>query len=196
MQVLFFTLLGIAITNHAADRRHQAQLAHDQEAKARDRDLVLRKEIYLAASEAIQAGLNAISNFCNLEMPLGQVARDYVDKSPALAKIHVVATVPTAKAMASLNDYIGSSLLELTLVRAPCESVRVDLDLLKSQLSDIQKSVDRWLEEMRQSNLVAAADEHRRNIVKRNFDFDQKRFQETAAKQRQAYKDLGKSTSI
>ena len=65
----FFSLGGVALTNRATDRRQRKQLAHDREVKDRDRELSLRKDVYLAAAEAISAGFMSVSRFPNLDVP-------------------------------------------------------------------------------------------------------------------------------
>lgn len=83
----FFSLGGVFLTNRSNDRRLRAQLAHDREIRSRERELSLRKDIYMSAAEAISAGLNAIARFSDLEVPHNQVAAFYLEKSSSIAKI-------------------------------------------------------------------------------------------------------------
>src|SRR5271170_4533194 len=78
----FFSLGGVALTNRANDKRLRVQLAHDRELKNRDRALAVRKDVYLAATEAIQAGFMSVYKFANLEIPLEKVAEEYLEKAP------------------------------------------------------------------------------------------------------------------
>ena len=54
------------MTNRASDRRLRAQLDHDRELKARERELSLRNDVYLAAAEAVSAGFYAVARFADL----------------------------------------------------------------------------------------------------------------------------------
>lgn len=87
----------MALTNHANDRRLKRQLDHDRDMRSRERELSLRKDIYLAAAEAISAGLIAIGRFANLDIPHEKLTEAYLDKSPSIAKVHVIAKEQTAK---------------------------------------------------------------------------------------------------
>ena len=87
----FFSLSGVALTNRANDRRLHAQLAHDRQIKDRERELTLRKDVYLAAAEAISAGLMTVGRFADLEIPHDKLTEIYLEKSPAIAKVHVIA---------------------------------------------------------------------------------------------------------
>ncbi|MGH7146517.1 MAG: hypothetical protein ACREIJ_01260 [Nitrospiraceae bacterium] len=64
-----FTLGGILLTNHFHDRRLQTQLAHDRNLKNREREMSLRKDLYLAATKAASAGLIAVGRYANFEIP-------------------------------------------------------------------------------------------------------------------------------
>lgn len=86
-----FALSGVILTNRAHDRRLRVQLDHDKAMKNRDREMGLRKEVYLAALEALSAGLTAITRHNDLAIDHDKLLEDYVGKSPVLGKIHVVA---------------------------------------------------------------------------------------------------------
>ena len=87
----FFSLGGVIITNRANDRRLTAQLNHDREVRGKERDLTLRKEIYLGAVEGLQAGVEMIAGFSNLEIPYVKLSEGYQERAPAVAKVHVIA---------------------------------------------------------------------------------------------------------
>ena len=55
----FFTLVGIKLTNRANNQRLQAQLSHERELQKKERELSLRREVYLTAVEAMSAGIVA-----------------------------------------------------------------------------------------------------------------------------------------
>lgn len=82
----FFTITGIALTNRASDKRLSLQFDHEQKQKKVDREMMLRKEVYLATAEAIAAGANAVSSFANFDIPNDQITALYIEKAPALAK--------------------------------------------------------------------------------------------------------------
>ncbi len=81
----FFSIAGVAITNRASDRRLRAQLEHERESKTKDREMALRKEVFLSAAEAVSAGMNSIGQFTNFDISNDQVTQPYVEKAPAMA---------------------------------------------------------------------------------------------------------------
>ena len=59
----FFSIFGVWLTNRSSDRRLLRQLNYDREAKAKERELTLKKDVYLSAAEAISAGISVLE-FC------------------------------------------------------------------------------------------------------------------------------------
>jgi hypothetical protein len=76
------SLSGVALTNRASDRRLRAQFEHERILKAKEREMAFRKEVFLAAAEAVAAGINAIGRFANLELQNEQITNVYIEKSP------------------------------------------------------------------------------------------------------------------
>ena len=78
----FLSLGGVVVSNRANDRRLCQQLAHDRELKNRERELSLRKDIYLSAAEAIATGINSLGSFANLDISNDKLTAAYIEKSP------------------------------------------------------------------------------------------------------------------
>lgn len=181
----FFSLGGVVLTNRANDRRLQAQLTHDRELRNRDRELALRKDVYLAAAEAISAGFISVSKFSNLELPHDKVTDGYVDKAPAIAKVHVIANEETARAVVSVVGELAATFLRLFARRVPLMAQKQQLAILDEQIGGFGKERDRMVELMKQYNLDGAADDRRWGVIQGTFEFEQKRVTE-ALEQRRA----------
>jgi len=176
----FFALGGVALTNRATDRRQRKQLAHDRETKDRDRELSLRKDVYLAAAEAISAGFISVSRFPNLDVPHEKITEAYLEKSPAIAKVHVVAREGTARAVATFTSELAAVYLRLFAKRIPLVVQKQQLASLKEQMANFGKERDRMLDLMKQHNLEGSMDQRRWDVIERNFKFEEKRITETA----------------
>lgn len=100
----FFTIVGITLTNRAHDKRLDRQLKHDQQLKQREQGLSLRKEIYLDAAEAVSIGVQTLARFGDLSIPSEKVMANFVERSAAIAKAHIVASPDIARAVASFNS--------------------------------------------------------------------------------------------
>lgn len=132
----FIALGGVYLTNRAQDRRQQAQLAHDRELRNRDREFALRRDVYLAASEAMSACTLSIVQFGNLDIPHDQVVAGYIDKLPSIAKIDVIASEQTVRAVREFIGELGAAYMRLS-------PKRITLDVQKRQLNRLQEQAQR-----------------------------------------------------
>ena len=85
----FFTLIGITLTNR-----------HDRVMRDRQRQMDLRKEVYLAAAEAIAARMLALGRMANLGKQL-EASNDFEKVAPAIAKVYVIGRIETINAALS-----------------------------------------------------------------------------------------------
>lgn len=186
----FFSLGGIVIANRANDRRLREQFKHDREMRNRDRELSLRKDVYLSAAEAVSAGITAIGRFADLEIPNNKLTEAYIDKSPAIAKVHVIANKETAEALTNLVGELNAAYLRLFAKRYPLVAQRNQVSFLQQQMNSFSQERDRMLELMKQFNLDGARDQRRWEVIDRNFKFEQNRITETSKQQAMLFADL------
>jgi len=180
-----FALGGVTLTNRAGDRRLRAQFEHERLQKTKDREMALRKEVFLAAAEAVAAGMNAVSRFANFDLPNDQITSDYIEKAPAIAKVHVIARTETIQAMVHFTAELGALYLKLFARRFELMSEKSAIALIDNQVADFGKERDRILEMIKQHNIEGVVDDRRWNILQGNFEFEQKRIAEALARRAQ-----------
>lgn len=171
----FFSIGGVALTNRASDRRLRAQFEHERKLKTKDREMALRKEVYLDAAEAIAAGMNAISRFANLDIPHDQITSAYVQKAPAISKIHVIAQTETVQALAAFTGQLGSLFLTLFAQRYELQKSKNLVAITDNQIAEFGKERDRILEMIKQHNIEGIVDDRRWEVLQNSFEFEQKR---------------------
>ncbi len=174
----FFSLGGVVASNRANDRRLRQQLTHDRELKNRERELSLRKDIYLAAAEAIATGINSLGAFANLDIPNDKLTTAYIDKSPSIAKVHVIAQKDTTKAVVKLVGELGTAYLRLFARRLPLLAEKQRIAFIKDQINAFGRERDRMLELMKQYNISGEKDPRKWDILDKNFKFEQKRIED------------------
>jgi hypothetical protein len=177
----FFSIGGVAITNRAGDKRLRAQFEHERESKTKDREMALRKEVFLSAAEAVAAGMNSIGRFANFDIPNDQVTQPYVEKSPAISKVHVIARTETILPLAQFTSRLGALYLELFARRHELMSERNAIALVDNQVAQFGKERDRILEMIKQHNIQGVVDQRRWKVLQDNFEFEQKRINDGLA---------------
>lgn len=166
----FISLLGVVFTSYANERRQRMQFLHERTLRNDDRETMLRKDVYLAVAEAIQAGLVALSKFSDLTILPESLLKDYLEKSPSIAKVHIVATEDTIEAVMVVAGEITSSVVQLSLGRLPLFIDRGKIDLLSSEILGYEKERERWLEELKKFDLEGQIDHRRRAFIEENYN--------------------------
>lgn len=113
------SLGGVMLTNQANNRRLRIQFAHDRALRLKEHELALRKEIHLAAAEALLTGIMAITKFADLNLSADKITEDYTAKAPAIAKMQIIASEKTWKAVTLLYNELSAACLRLSAKRAP-----------------------------------------------------------------------------
>ena len=130
------SLLVVYLSNRSQNERLQMQLTHERELKNREREMALRRDVYLPAVEAVSAGLQALSQFPALGFPTERLTERYQEKAPSVAKAQVIAKEKTVRTFAIFNSELGAIFLRLTLARMPLLLKKPRLQIL---LEDIGK---------------------------------------------------------
>lgn len=171
----FFTLGGIILTNRAHDRRTRAQFTDDRNLRNRDREMALRKDIYLAAAEAASAGLLAVGRFANLDIPHDKLTEGYLDKAPSITKVHIIANEETVRAVSNFSTELNAAFLRLGVKRIQLVAQKQQIGFLRAQFEVSLKEQTRTLELQKQYNLDGLTDQRRWAALQQNFEFEQAR---------------------
>ena len=169
------SILTLVFTNRGHNQRLQTQHVHDQKIKNRDRDMALRKDIYLAAAEAAYAGLLAVGRFANLDIPYDKLTEGYLDKAPSITKVHIIANEETVRAITNFSTELTAALLRLGMKRFQLIAQKQQVGFLRAQVDVSLKENARMLELQKQYNLDGLADQRRWNALQRYFEFEQAR---------------------
>lgn len=186
----FFTLLGTVIANRANDRRLLTQINNDREMRKRERELTLRKDVYLSAAEAISAGIKTVGRFADLEIPDNKLTEDYTNKSSAIAKVELIANEQTTGTLKNLVGELSATYLHLFSKRIPLFAQRIQISVLQQQINNSLNEEARMIELMKQFNLDGLKDNHRWETINNNFKFEQERVDKISKERDILQKDL------
>lgn len=186
----FISLSGVVLTNYASERRLRMQFLHDRTLRNDDRENMLRKDVYLALAEAIQAGLVAFSKFPDLAILPENLLKEYLEKSPSIAKVHIVATEDTIEAVMAVAGEITSSAAQLSIKRLPLFIDKQKIDLLSSEISQYEKQQEKWCEELKRFDLEGQIDHRRRTFIEESYNLEAKRAADSLARKTDLAMDL------
>jgi hypothetical protein len=169
----FFTLAGVVLTNRTNLRNLRLQLEHDRQQKAKERAMSMRRDVYLAAAEALSSALSTIVRYGDLSLNHSDLIEDYRQRSGQIAKIHVIATETTALRFVSFMRELSRVFVKLNIQRAQLLLIKTKMQSLLDQMRRHQTSRDQYLELMKQFNVDGTIDDRRFVVLDKGFQFEQ-----------------------
>lgn len=176
-------LIGIVINHRGNERRFAKQLAHDREQKRIEREMDLRREVYLDTAEAIVASLELIARYADIEIPRNELSTEYSEKRSAISKVHLIGHETTVNALLEFTHEFSVAVMRLALLREPLLQMRAKLQLLNEQIQAFGKERDRMVDLMKQLNFEGNQETHRWEFVRNTFEFETKRVNDSINEQ-------------
>ena len=174
-----FTLAGIYLTNRANDHRLRVE-----------REMTFRKETYAVAAEAISVSISALAKFSDLSFSLKEISAAYLDKSPVLAKVNLVAGEDTLRALASFGTEFAGAFLRLTQQRMVLNVLQEQIAGKAALLKGFEKTRDAMIELMRHHNIDGVQDSRRFEAIQTNYEFEAGRIATTNQELQQMIAEL------
>jgi hypothetical protein len=166
----FFTLLGLWFTNRANATRLEQQFAHERRLKTEERELALRRDVYLPAAEAVSAGLAMVGRLADLSVPQEKFLEEWVTRSPVMARASLVATERTLEALTRFQTRLTSKVISLIAIRV---RLTLGVDERKTRTDELNQLTSKndddlaVLDQMKKENVV---DPPRLAALMRDFD--------------------------
>ena len=167
----FVALFVLNITNEANNKRLDKQFENDRTVKAKDREMNLRKEIFLEATTVMAIGVNTLIKFTNLDLTDAEVIKEYIEKSPALAKLNLIANIDTLAAVAKFNMELSALFLKYYAKRAVLLSDRNLISFWEKEILKNETEKNSILELLKQYNIEGLNDPRKWEMYQNNYAF-------------------------
>jgi hypothetical protein len=167
----FFTILGVAYSNWRSDVRQRSQFDHEHQIKTKEREMALRKEVYLAAAEAVTTGLNLISRLSNLDLTDEEITKPYADQIKAVHKVYVIGESETVQSFLRFTGELAATSLKLFPRRLELTQEKNQISLLDKQIEDFGKERDSFLQKMIQHNIDLSSDQRKWAVLETNYKY-------------------------
>jgi hypothetical protein len=167
----FFSLGGVVLANRNSARNLRIQLDHDRKTRAIGREMALRKDIYLAAAEAMAAGYYAVARFSDFKIEGSELTALFVEKAPALAKVNIIAGPTVLRAMIAAEGDLNAAFMRLHKERVAGIVAKRDHLLISKRVDFYLGLQTRANEMLNDENLQGRQDQARWQGIQANFDF-------------------------
>jgi hypothetical protein len=156
----FFTLGGITLTNRNTAKNLRIQ-----------REMDLRKEVYLATAEAIAAGTLALGRMANINTQ-HEALDDFNKVAPAIAKVYVIGRIVTIDAVVAVHAALTSGILRLSGYVMPLIILRNRVAGMSSRIDSFLATQKGLLEQIGEERLRGVPDHPKWDELQRQFKFE------------------------
>ncbi|RQR21634.1 hypothetical protein DIE23_37890 [Burkholderia sp. Bp9143] len=147
------TLLGVLFSNWHNRRLKRDELGHAAAQRDREREMALRRDVFLPAVEAGLVMQSSIGAVTNLEMSVATVVERFQASNATFAKVAVVGAQETVTACQQLSAGLGAAFTDLSLQRGTLQQYQNRLAELDRYIAIHEGLRDSWIKV--QQDLVA-----------------------------------------
>lgn len=140
---------GIDKTILAADRRFINQLQFDSTSSELERNMSVRKDVYLEAAEGLVQAHLYLANISKGNVSSIDQGKALDKYYPALYKIEIIGTDDTIEQVTEMSLQFNKSLFEVMLLTYDLDTLKSDIERKRGDIEYLQQSFDR---------LIASAD--------------------------------------
>jgi signal transduction histidine kinase len=147
------------LANWHSRKMMRMQLRDGSLQRDRDRAMSLRRDVYLPAAEAIVRIQAALGQLVDLKADQNKIARRMSADLATLAKVHLVATEPTVRALMAYQKVVMPAFLEIVAERSPLIVHRLGVEDHQKYVDRADAEVERIVQLMRQHNISGSGDQ-------------------------------------
>ncbi len=180
------TLLGVWLQGRSESKRLKIQLRHDSEQREKERQMDLRRDVFLGAAEALGKQAEYINLFGKVDFDFWKEQEILKGNVGAGYKVHLIAGIETIEAYARANQCWANAVLELSKKRLEVEEVKAELSSQESLIAMLSNRRDEALASMK--SLVNSGVQYGAA-----YQFHQKRFDDC---QEEISDEMGKKAKL
>lgn len=129
------TLFGVFLQNLFENHRNNKKLKQDIQQKKWDREMTLRRDVFLEAAAEMTRAVGYIAKFGDLDLPFREHQTIAEDFGTSMAKVHMIAKMETITKAVDASNVFATLNLELS-------QLRFSLQLDQKNLGFMQKSIE------------------------------------------------------
>lgn len=144
------TLIGVLLTNKGNNLRFTKQLEHEGSQRDKEREINLRREVYLSASEAIAEAQGSITKFPNSTIQELQDRFNNSTLSANLNKIHIVASERTVSAIGSFGERFSEAIASLMVKKIVLQTLEDEVKTINENINSMLATREQILEQIQE----------------------------------------------
>lgn len=137
-----------------------------------EREQMIKKEVYMEAVEAITKAQNMVASFSNLNFSEETITAEFSAEEGKIAKVQIVGSGETVKAVTTIMSSIGAATLSLMLGRSPLMQRKNLIAINEKQRDKSNAEVERYVSIMKNLNLQGNTDQGLWDTINRSIDYE------------------------
>lgn len=186
------TLFGVWLQSRSEAGRLKRQLQHDSDQREKERQMDLRREVFLGAAEALGRQSEYINLFSKVDFDFWKDQEIIKGNIGAGNKVHLIAGIETIDAYARANQSWANALLKLTKARLKIEEVKSELKSQEDIIAMLSAHRDEALASIRALGTSGNSPQEVHQLHRRRFDELQGKIQEEMAKKVELHSKLAR----
>ncbi len=152
------TLSGLYMQNRSESERNTERLRHDAMMRDRERDMALRREVYLKSAEALAHAQEYLAAFAREELAADQHEALIKGIGGDLNKVHIVGSLATVRAIVEANEFFVRRVADLSVQRLPVRRLKDEIKAEEMLLEAAGGRRDEALARMREMDQAQATE--------------------------------------
>ncbi|MDA8360965.1 MAG: hypothetical protein M0Z44_03070, partial [Gammaproteobacteria bacterium] len=150
------TLAGLYMQNRSESERNTERLRHDALMRDREREMTLKREVYLRCADALAHAQEYLVAFAHNTDERQEALVQGIGAD--LNKVHIVGSLATVQAIVAANEFFVRGVADLSLVRLPVRTLREEIRAEEQFLERASARRDEALARMHQMDEAGTAD--------------------------------------
>lgn len=184
------TLFGVWLQSRFESNRLKIQLQHDADQREKERQMDLRKEVFLSAAETFGKQAEYINLFGKVDFDFWKEQEILRGSIGVAYKIHLIAGLETVGAYSRANQCWAEAIMELSKKRLKVEAVKADLSNKESLIALLSNYRDEALASMKALINSGNASQEAYQFHKKRFDDLQAEISDEFIKKSQLHLEL------
>jgi hypothetical protein len=146
------------LSNRNSRKQLAMQLKHNADQQKLEREMALRRDVYLPAVEAVSRIQASMSRLMDVKEDQTALGRSMVDNTATLLKAHLVAQQPTVTALMKFQRAVMPGYVQMLVKRTPLVVRKTQIELTQGFLDASIAEHQRIVQLMKEHNIAGSTD--------------------------------------
>ena len=186
------TLIGLWLQNRGESQRNLQRLEHDAWQRDREREMTLRREVYLCAAESLAQAQEYLAGLSRMDDSTQQHEALIKGVGADLNKVHIVGSMATVQAVVEANQFFAHALSELSVHKLPIAAIEREIVCEQEAVDSAIARRDEALAQLKEMTRTAKEDARAWDLHQRIFNDEQSDIDAALARKERLQRQLGK----